>query len=63
MSKNTKHPRSSNDPSELLKDILITQLGIAGVPQLTIRSIVGCNIKRVNRIVKHLSAHKRKPEK
>ena len=44
---------------EMLKDILITQLGLAGVPQQSIRKIVGCSITRVNAIVKHLKNAKR----
>ena len=55
-----KRPRDSSDLSELVKDLLITQLGIAGVPQQSIRQIVGCDINRVNRIVKHLKTAKRK---
>ena len=39
---------------EALKDILIAQLGLAGVPQQSIRKIVGCSMHRVNAIVKHL---------
>jgi hypothetical protein len=39
---------------DVLKDLLIVQLGLAGVPQQKIRSIVGCDIGRVNRIVRHL---------
>jgi len=38
----------------LLQDLLITSLGKAGVPQLEIRQILGVDIVRVNRIVKHL---------
>jgi hypothetical protein len=57
-----RRPGGSNDVIELLRDLLITQLGIAGLPQPTIRQIVGCDINRVNRIVKHLkSARKKKP--
>ena len=41
--------------AELMKDLLITQLGCAGVPQTQIRKIVGCNMNRVNRIVKHIT--------
>ena len=43
----------------VLKDILITQLGLSGVPQQSIRKIVGCSITRVNDIVKHLKSAKR----
>lgn len=48
--------REPDDVPELLKDLLITQLGVAGVPQKTIRKIVGSDINRVSRIVKHLKA-------
>jgi hypothetical protein len=40
--------------AELLKDLLITTLGAAGVKQSEIRQIVGCDINRVSRIVKHI---------
>jgi hypothetical protein len=36
---------------DVLKDMLIVQLGIAGVPQREIRDIVGCDLNRVTRIV------------
>jgi len=38
---------------ELLKDLLITELGRADVRQSEIRKIVGCDMNRVTRIVKH----------
>jgi hypothetical protein len=38
---------------DLLRDLMIVQLGLAGVGQLQIREIVGVDIYRVNRIVKH----------
>ena len=41
--------------TELLKDLLITSLGVAGVKQAVIRNIVGCDRNRVNRIVKHIT--------
>ena len=44
---------------EVLKDMLITQLGLAGVPQQSIRKIVGCSMNRVNAVVKHLKRAKR----
>ena len=53
-----KTDSSLRDVTELLKDLLIVQLGVAGVPQAKIRDIVGCNIKRVNDLVRYL-----KPEK
>jgi transposase-like protein len=39
---------------ELLRDILIVQLGLAGLTQHQIREIVGVDIHRVNRIVKYI---------
>jgi hypothetical protein len=39
---------------DLMQDLMIIQLGLAGVTQLQIREIVGVDINRVNRIVKHL---------
>ncbi len=51
-----------NEIAELLKDLLIAQLGIAGVPQQSIRQIVGCDMNRVSRIVRHLKpARKKEP--
>jgi transposase len=38
---------------ELLRDLLIVQLGLAGLGQREIREIVGVDIHRVSRIVKH----------
>ena len=60
MGKAQKRQRDSDDTADLLKDILITQLGMGGVPQQSIREIVGCDINRVSRIVKHLKSAKRK---
>ncbi len=51
---------NAGEVGEILRDLLITQLGIAGVSQQSIRRIVGCDINRVNRIVKHLKIAKRK---
>jgi hypothetical protein len=49
-----KQKKQADQTAELLKDLLITELGRAGVPQLEIRKIVGCDIYRVNRIVKFM---------
>ena len=43
-----------SETNDFLRDLLIVQLGLAGVKQHTIREIVGCDIVKVNRIVKHL---------
>jgi hypothetical protein len=52
----------SGEVADILKDILITQLGVAGVPQKNIRQIVGCGINRVNDIVKHIKSAQRKEQ-
>jgi hypothetical protein len=62
MAKLEKPQTDSKESSEILRDILITQLGIAGVPPHTIRQIVGCGYERVNRIVKHIKIAKRKEQ-
>ena len=56
MGKSKSGQRKSDATVEVLKDILITQLGLAGVPQQRIRKIVGCSIGRVNNIVKHIKS-------
>lgn len=43
---------------ELLQDMMIVQLALAGVGQRHIRSIVGGDINRVNRIAKLLKKGK-----
>ena len=47
---NQKKEQTTND---LLRDLLIVQLGLAGLTQHQVREIVGVDINRVNRIVKH----------
>jgi hypothetical protein len=46
--------KTDNTTDDLLRDLMIVQLGLAGVPGQTIRKIVGCNMGKVTRIVKHL---------
>lgn len=53
-SKQSKRPSTE----ELLQDLLIVQLGLAGIPQQQIREIVGVDMLRVSRIVKHLKRSK-----
>lgn len=59
MRRSQRGQRDADTTVEVLKDILITQLGLAGVPQQSIRKIVGCSINRVNAIVKQLKNAKR----
>ena len=49
---------SSEEQLELLRKILIIQLALAGVPQNTVRAIVGGDIRRVNDVMKHLPKKK-----
>lgn len=43
---------------DLLKDLIIIQLGLAGLSQLQIREIVGLDMNRVSRILKHFKKNK-----
>jgi len=56
MAKKPKAKRDSNDVAQLLTDLLITQLAASGVQQQVIREILGCDINRVSRITKHITA-------
>ena len=53
-----RNQKRKNTSEDLLRDILIVQLGLAGLTQHQIREIVGCHIKHVNRIVKHFKKSK-----
>jgi len=46
--------------TDLVRDLIIVQLGLAGIGQREIRSIVGGDINRINRIVRHLRTRSRK---
>ncbi len=54
-----KKSQESEGVTELLKNLMIVQLGLAGVQQRAIRSIVGCDINRVSRIVRHFKPAKK----
>lgn len=43
---------------DVLRDLIIVQLGLAGISQNNIREIAGVDIHRVNRIVKALKKRK-----
>jgi hypothetical protein len=49
-----KKVTAGDDTAELLRNLLIVQLGLAKVPQDDIRKIAGCSINRVNGILKHI---------
>lgn len=53
-------PTSEQEMTELLRDLLILQLGLAKVPQDKIRKIAGCGINRVNDTLKHIPKSGRK---
>ena len=48
-----KQKKEQFTTDDLLRDLLIAQLGLAGLTQHQIREIVGVDIHRVNRIVKY----------
>ncbi len=45
---------SEQETTELLRDLLILQLGLAKVPQDKIRKIARCGMNRVNDMLKHI---------
>ena len=58
MKKRTQKKKSTSE--DFLRDILIVQLGLAGLTQHQIRNIVGCDMKLVTRILKQLKRLKQK---
>jgi len=54
--------KASDETTELVRTTLIVQLGLAGVAQQGIRRIAGCDMNRVNNILKLLKP-KRKSRK
>lgn len=54
---------STDERTELIRTLIIVQLGLAGVPQQSIRTIAGCDINRVNKILKQLNANKKSKKK
>jgi len=46
--------KKATTTEDLLRDLLIVQLGLAGLTQHQIREVVGVDIHRVNRVVKYL---------
>jgi hypothetical protein len=55
----TKNGDTGTRTVELLRKLLIVQLGLAGVGQSQIRTIVGGSMNDVNGIIKLLNAGKR----
>ena len=56
-------PKRSDDTTELIRTMIIVQLGLAGVPQQNIRSIAGCDMNRVSDILKELKPKSQKNKK
>jgi hypothetical protein len=50
-----KKPETTED---LLRDLMIIQLGLAGLSQHQVRDIVGVDMHRVSRILKHIKKGK-----
>jgi hypothetical protein len=55
-----KRTKTKDEMTELLRDLLIVQLGLAGVTQAKIRDIARCDLNRVNAVVSLLRKKKRK---
>lgn len=55
-----RKPKSNDESTELIRALLIVQLGLAGVPQPSIRAIAKCNMNLVNRILKPVLAAKKR---
>lgn len=51
--------KTEQTTDDLLRDLMIVQLGLAGIGQHQIREIVRVDIYRVNRIVKHFKKAKK----
>jgi hypothetical protein len=59
MAANKEKKKQIDPTTELVRNLLITQLGLAGVAQQEIRKIAGCDMKRVTRIVKPINKAKK----
>ena len=51
-----KASNSTEETVDLLRKLLIVQLGLAGIPQKNIQAIVGVSTKKVNEIMKLVTA-------
>jgi len=63
MSSRRKTHELKEETTELLRDLLIVQLGMANVSQQDIRKIAKCSISRVNRIVRLLKPQLKRTQK
>ena len=46
--------RSGDEATELLRTLLIVQLGLAGIGQRQIRAVAGCDMNRVTKTLRAL---------
>jgi len=46
--------KPADEATELLRTLLIVQLGLAGIGQREIRAVAGCDMNRVSKILKAL---------
>lgn len=51
-------PKVSNEIANLLKTMIIIQLGLADVTQSNIRRIIGGDMNRINKILKNVKPKK-----
>ena len=59
MAKRSKRKKKADSTENLIRNLMIVQMGLAGVGQREIRAVVGGSIDDVNSIVKHLKKSKR----
>lgn len=55
--------KSTEESTELLRTLIIVQLGLAGIPRQNIRSIAGCDMNRVTKILKRIDIKKKFKQK
>jgi hypothetical protein len=49
-----KRRKNPDDVPDLLRTMLIVQLGLAGVSRQSIRVVAGCDMNRVTAVLKHV---------
>jgi len=52
--------KSIDESTELIRTLIIVQLGLAGIPRQNIRSVAGCDMNRVTKILKQIDTKKKK---
>jgi hypothetical protein len=54
---------AADEATELLRTLLIVQLALAGLPQREIRAVAGCDMNRVNKILRPLKSLKKREKR